>query len=84
MSKRFKYSVIQKLASRLARKEGKKSRVKIGDIREILRLLALEMRDDMNVQWNLWAYSESIKPKPKHLPKDIVMTFSMLKKTKPK
>jgi hypothetical protein len=61
--KKFNYKDIQRLAGILCRKEGKKSKVKIGDIREVLKLLALEMADNIDVLYDLGAYSDHLAAK---------------------
>lgn len=45
---------MQKLASELAKQEGKSHQASIGDIREILKLIA-----EMEAKWTLGTYPES-------------------------
>jgi len=40
---------IKKLASIIAKKEGKKSQVKIGDVREVLGIVSDLIYDDINI-----------------------------------
>jgi hypothetical protein len=44
---------IQKLASEIAKREGKKSQARIGDIREILGILSDVAVEDMRVLYSL-------------------------------
>lgn len=53
---RFRKMTMRKLASDVAKVEGKKSQARVGDIREILSILSdMYFNDFQTIQWCLWS-----------------------------